>query len=70
MECPHCKEQSPIMGEIPKDIWKMVIKLKLAQQVEQEKWNVIGVTKNKVQETHTFVIVPVIISLVHDHDLR
>jgi len=37
MECPHCKAQSPILGEVPKDIWKLIIKLKLAQQVEQEK---------------------------------
>jgi len=37
MECPRCKEQSPIMGEIPKDIWKMVIKFKILEQVEQEK---------------------------------
>jgi len=36
MECPNCHEQSPIMGEIPKDIWKMVIKLKISEQVNQE----------------------------------
>ena len=37
IECPNCKKQSPIMGEIPKDIWKLIIKLKVAEQVTQEK---------------------------------
>jgi len=37
MECPHCKKQAPIMGKIPKDIWKLVIKLKIAEQIPQEK---------------------------------